>query len=149
MSQTLTKEKPKTSAIIEEYLNQKDIIFYKREEEETTIFLLPYRIRSQNLRVDINLFTFPDSNLCRMGFNYKLNSKKDSGRELLDMNSKLANGNLSVASDSNHVSFITNFLLAEDTEIDITYTKTLYLCFTVLLELQEKDIIEADIDNEE
>ena len=46
-----------------------------------------------------------------MSFSYELNKNTDYSKELLDMNSKLVNGRLSVEKDSNQVTYATNFRL--------------------------------------
>ena len=40
MTQTLTKEKINTSRIIEDYLSEKKLVFYKRQEQNMDIFLI-------------------------------------------------------------------------------------------------------------
>ena len=148
MTQTLTKEKINTSRIIEDYLSEKKLVFYKRQEQNMDIFLIPYRITNKKIVVNINLYTFKDTDLCRMNFKYKLNTDDDFSKELLDMNAKIVNGNLSVESNSNFVTFNTDFVLKKDSDINNLYTNVLYKCFLTLFELKEKNIIEIDTDEE-
>ena len=144
----MTKEKSKTSYIIENFLNKNKFIFYKRVQDDIVVFMLPYRVGSRKIVIDINLFTFENSNLCRMNFKCKLNEKHDSSKELLDMNANLVNGNLSVMSNTNYVSFNTNFVLDRNSKINDLYYDSLYNCFSILYELQDKDIVEVNIDEE-
>jgi hypothetical protein len=148
MTQTLTKEKINTSRIIEDYLSEKKLVFYKRQEQNMDIFLIPYRITNKKIVVNINLYTFKDTDLCRMNFKYKLNTDDDFSKELLDMNAKIVNGNLSVESNSNFVTFNTDFVLTKNSDINNLYTNVLYKCFLTLFELKEKNIIEIDTDEE-
>lgn len=148
MIQTLTKEKINTSLIIENYLTEKKLVFYKRQEQDMDIFLIPYRITNKKIVVNINLYTFKDTDLCRMNFKYKLNTDNDFSKELLDMNAKIVNGNLSVESNSDFVTFSTDFVLTENSDIANLYTKVLYKCFRILLELKDKNIIEIDTNGE-
>lgn len=146
-----TKEKIKTtSQILEDFFNKNDLVFYKREEKSSTIFLLPYRISKQKLRVDIRILAIDNSNMCRMSFTKRLNlTNNDFSEELLNMNSELINGNLSVASNSKHVLFNVNFSIDDEENVKKEYEKNLYMCFGVLTKLYNKDIIEKQTDNEE
>lgn len=148
MGRTLTKEETNTTSIIEDYLSEKKLVFYKRQEQDMDIFLIPYRITNKKIEVNINLYTFKDTNLCRMNFKYKLNSDGDFSKELLDMNSEIVNGNLSVETNSDFVTFNTDFVLTEDSDMGNLYTEALYKCFYILLVLKNKNIIEIDTDEE-
>lgn len=145
-----TKEKIKTtSEILEEFFNKNDLVFYKRKEKSSTIFLLPYRISKQKLTVDINVLVIENSNMCRMSFRKRLNlENNDLSEELLNMNAELINGNLSVVSNSKHVLFNINFTVADEEDVKKEYEKNLYICFGILRELYNKNIIEKRIDND-
>lgn len=147
MTQKITKEKTNTSMVLLDYFKKNNYIFYERNEKDSILFLLPYRLQ-KIFRVDINIVTISNSNLCRMNFKSKLNPNNDSSKELLDMNSELIDGNLSVATDSNYVSFNINFTLTENDDVDEIYKIHLQQCFSVFYKLQDRNIIEADIIDE-
>lgn len=148
MGQVLTKEAKQADEILENYFKEKDLVYYKREEDQVTIFLLPYSIKDRKIRIDIHVFVYP-SNLCRMNFKSRLNPEGDFSKELLDMNSKLINGNLSVESDSDFVSFNTNFSVEDSFHINDLYRGNLFECLSVLRDLLDKNIIKADKFDEE
>lgn len=126
----------------EEFFEKKDIIFYKRETNNYTVFLLPYRIKDINVKFTIHLTIFKHDSLCRMSFSEKLNDEKDFSKELLEINSTLMDGSLSVAPNSNNVSFNINFVANDEKNVEMIYNDKIYLCFSVILKLYNKNIID-------
>lgn len=87
----------KTSTLLKDYFNKNNIIFYQRTAEQNIeVFLVPYDIQKQDIKLHIRIIVIDDINLCNMSFSYELNKNTDYSKELLDMNSKLVNGRLSV-----------------------------------------------------
>lgn len=147
MSETNAKmNKKNTYELLEDYLKKENLIFYKREEKEIVIFLLPYRFRNEGktytVRIEVRVSN--KSTLCRIGFRAKLNLEKEFEKELLAMNSELIDGNLSVASNSDKVSFVTSFSLTSETDIEKIYKKHLYKCLSVLVTLYDREIIKKE-----
>lgn len=149
MNNTYTEEKIKnthknTYKILEDFFKFKNLVFYKREEKNSIIFLLPYRFSANGEKfvVEINISVSRESALCRIGFTETLNMDVDFGKELLDMNSELIEGKLSVVSDSDQVSFNTIFYVFDKTDIENMYNKYLYNCLLTYYKLCQKNIIE-------
>lgn len=144
MNEIITKEKINTSEIFEQYFNEKDLIFFKSKKKDIDVYLLPYRIKDKKIKVDINVIASKNKNLCRIGFKSKLNPNIDYREKLLDMNSKLDYGSLSVESGSDYVAFNINFKFFEDSNIETLYRNNLVRSISVFIDLVEDNIIEAE-----
>ena len=137
----------KTAQLFEDFLQKNNLVFYKRVNKSSTIFLLPYSLTDKKLKVTIRVTIFHFHNLCRMSFSRKLNSKYDYSRELLEMNSELLNGSLSVAQNSNSVSFSANFIFYNANDLESIFKENLFTCFSVLINLYNKNNINKDFED--
>lgn len=130
-----------TADEIIKFLENNELVFYKRDMENSeVIILLPYRFSSINLEQSFTIYADNISDTYKMGFSCKLNPAKDSSKELLNMNSELNNGSLSVPPESDEVTYMATFAFkAPYTKNE--YEKNLYTCLAVLLKLKDKDIV--------
>ena len=146
-----TKSKNITSSnntkIFEDFLQKNKLVFYKRVNKSSTIFLLPYSLTGEKIKVNIRVTIFHTHNLCRMSFNRKLNTEHDYNRELLEMNSELLNGTLSIVQNSNIVSFAVNFIFYTYDDLEHIFKDNLITCFSVLVNLYNKNIINKNIED--
>ena len=95
---------PKTSTILRGYFDKNNIIYYQRTvEPNIEVFLISYDIQKQDITLHIRIIVANTINLCSMSFSYELNEDTDYSKELLDMNSELVKGRLSVEKDSNQL----------------------------------------------
>ena len=115
-----------TTETIKNLFNEQNLIFFERKTEIGSFFILPYSSKKQNFFIDIFLDTNFESNLCEIGFVCKLNSSKDSSERLLDLNSQLSEGKLSVVSNSNEVTFSSYFEINENFKFDYYKDKLYY-----------------------
>lgn len=145
-NQPVIEEKNLTK-VFEDFFTNNNLVFYKRKNKNSTIFLLPYHITDKKIKVTIRVVTFTKHSLCRMSFTQKLNTSRDFSKELLEINSELLNGSLSVAPNSNNVSFSINFVLNESKDLDVIYKDNLFICFSVLMTLYNKHIIDKSIED--
>ncbi len=146
---TTTKEFANSVEAFDDYFKTNDIIFYKREMDgEIILYLLPYRIMKK-YRIDINLFVFSDSPFCRMFFKCPLNTKKDCSKRILEINSEMDSGSLSIEPNSNTITFRIDFNISSYSKIDSIYEAKLYACFLVYEKLFKENIIKVDAANEE
>ena len=121
----------KTSTLLKDYFNKNNIIFYQRTAE-------------QNIEVFLRIIVIDDINLCNMSFSYELNKNTDYSKELLDMNSKLVNGRLSVEKDSNQVTYATNFRLHSNSDVQDIYNQHFESCVSTLASLYKRKIIKTN-----
>lgn len=137
-----------TADKIIKFLEDNNLIFYKRDlDDSEVILLLPYRFANKNLEQSFSIYANNKNDTYRMGFSCKLNPEKDSSKELLNLNSELINGSLSVPPESDEVTYMATFVFKEPYTKE-EYQKILYNCVAILLELREKEIIitkECDI----
>ena len=133
MNEVIIKDKINTSEVFEQYFNEKDLIFFKNKQKDVDVYLLPYRIKDKKIKIDINVIASKNKNLCRIGFKSKLNPSIDYREKLLDMNSKLDYGSLSVESGSDYVAFNINFKLFEDSNIETLYRNNLVIYLKKIL----------------
>lgn len=141
ISKKIANERKNAAEILERYFETNNMIFYKRETESLIIFLLPYYIEKQDIRFDIKVSTFCEEDTCRMSFSCELNTDRDFSKELLNMNSDLINGNLSVEKDSNQVTYSIIFDLENEMDVEKLYNKNLELCLSVLASLYKNKIV--------
>lgn len=135
----------KTSAILKEYFDKNNIIYYQRTvEPNIEVFLLPYDIQKQDITLHIRIIVADAINLCNMSFSYELNKDTDYSKELLDMNSELVKGRLSVEKDSNQVTYSTNFRLYSNSDVQALYNQHFELCVSTLASLYKRKIIKTD-----
>lgn len=135
----------KASTLLKEYFDKNDIIYYQRTvEQNVEVFLVPYDIQKQNIKLHIRIIVADDINLCHMSFNYELNKDTDHSKELLDMNSELIKGRLYVEKDSNQVTYTTNFQLTSESDVKTLYDKNFEICLSVLAKLYQKGIIKTN-----
>lgn len=134
-----------TSGLLEDFLRTNELVYYKSKQKDFAIFLLPYRT-FDDTKIDIRIVTYDNKKICRMTFDAKLNKKKDYSKELLRLNSELINGGtLSVAENSDTVTFSVNFLLQYKTYLKQIYDQNLSLCFYVLNKLINLNIIKREV----
>ena len=132
----------KISQILEDFFEKENMVFYRRDvDENITTFILPYEITKQNINFDIRLDSFADKRLCRMCFDRELNTEHDYSGELLDMNSDLSTGKISVEKNSNKVTYTVYFEVKDEQSVKAEYRKGLDLCLLVLARLFSSDII--------
>ena len=135
----------KTSTLLKDYFNKNNIIFYQRTAEQNIeVFLVPYDIQKQDIKLHIRIIVIDDINLCNMSFSYELNKNTDYSKELLDMNSKLVNGRLSVVKDSNQVTYATNFRLHSNSDVQDIYNQHFESCVSTLASLYKRKIIKTN-----
>lgn len=146
---TFTKEFSNSIEAFDYYFKTNDIIFYKREmEDEILLYLLPYRIL-EKYRININLFVFSNSPFCRMFFKCTLNTNKDYSKKILEINSEIDSGNLSIEPNTNTITFRMDFNLSSYSDIGSIYEIKLYECFLVYKKLFKERIIKVNTANEE
>lgn len=133
-----------TKNMIIKLFKENNIVFYERDIENGCILLLPYVIVKKGLQIDIRIFTYKNSNMCKMGFSCKLNLSKNSDKELLNINAKLLRGTLSVVKNSDEVNFSIDFIADENFSYN-KYIDNLHFCFSVFYDLYKKEIIDQDL----
>lgn len=135
----------KASTLLKEYFDKNDIIYYQRTlEENITVFLLPYDIQKQGIKLHIRIVVADSINFCHMSFSYELNKGTDCSKELLDMNSELTKGRLSVEKDSNQVTYSTDFILAPESNVQDLYNQHFESCVSTLASLYKRKIIKTN-----
>lgn len=144
-----TKETKKTkrnkiSNSLKKYFELHEMVFYQRSVDKAEIFLLPYRIKKQNIRFEIRIIVFDEVNLSKMEFNFELNNDRDYSKELLNINDKLIMGRLSVAEGSDQVTYTVDFNMSTKADIEKEYTQYLEMGVGVLAMLYEKKIVKTD-----
>ena len=134
------------SCMLKEYFEANGVIFYQRNAGAMEIFLLPYNIRKQNIRFNIQIVVYERNNysLCRMSFSHELNEDKDYSKDLLNMNAELIKGRLSVEPDSNQVTYTTTFRLDSNSDVELLYKRHFEICVSVLASLYTKNIIKTN-----
>ena len=79
-----------------------------------------------------------------MSFSYELNKGTDYSKELLDMNSELTKGRLSVEKDSNQVTYSTDFILTSESNVQDLYNQHFESCVSTLASLYKRKIIKTN-----
>ena len=129
-----------TADKIKKVLNEKEIIFFERGFEDSTILILPYKLNKYGLRIDIMMDIDNLKNRYTLSFECILNEEIDSKEKLLNMNAELPSGTIAIRPNSNIVTFTLNSFYDDDFTFD-TYKNDLYLCFFVFLRLYRENII--------
>lgn len=138
----LQKKKTVTTCeLLEDFFILNKINYFKNEQKDFVIFLLPYRVFGET-KINIKIIAYKNEKICRMTFDAKLNTTKDYNKELLSLNSELIDGGtLSVVENSDIVTFSVNFQLLYKTYLKDTYQRNLSLCFYVLNKLIKLDLV--------
>ena len=124
----------KTSTLLKDYFNKNNIIFYQRTAEQNIeVFLVPYDIQKQDIKLHIRIIVIDDINLCNMSFSYELNKNTDYSKELL-----------SVEKDSNQVTYATNFRLHSNSDVQDIYNQHFESCVSTLASLYKRKIIKTN-----
>ena len=138
----MNNTRKKTSQILEDFFQRKDMVFYRRDvNENIIIFVLPYSITKQKINFDIQIVVFDDKNICRMSFSRELNDDMDYSSELLDMNSSLLHGKISVEKYSNQVTYSLHFTISEEQTVEKEYNDAFEQCLVSLARLYSKKLI--------
>jgi len=138
----MNNTRKKTSQILEDFFQRKDMVFYRRDVNENIVtFVLPYSITKQKIKFDIQIVVFNDENICRMSFSRELNEETDYSSELLDMNSSLVHGKISVEKDSNQVTYTLHFTISEEQTVEKEYNDAFEQCLGSLARLYSKNLI--------
>ena len=140
-----TNTTQKVSDMLKEYFESNNMVFYQRTiDDNVEIFLLPYTINKQTIRFDIKVVIFNDNNLGQISLSCELNEKGNYDKMLLNMNSELTHGRLSVETDSNQVTYTATFELTSESDVKTLYSKNLEICLSVLAKLYQKGIIKTN-----
>lgn len=124
-------------------LKENNIVFYRRNLKKGCILLLPYQITNLKVNLEVKMIINNDG-LCRMGFECKLNPAIVSDKKLLNLNSELSRGSLSIPIDAeNEVHFYFKFNIKDDFSYR-NYDYNLKYCFYVFSLLDKENIIDID-----
>lgn len=136
-------------------LEQKYIGFMKKnnihslKNTNQKYFYMPYKSDKKNIRVYIFANIIDEMNTIKFGFQGILKVDKrnlDETREhLLDLNSRLTTGALSLKKNSNVVEYSINYTVEDDEDIDIErYNRIIVFCMNLYFDLYDRKIIERE-----
>ncbi len=124
-------------------------------ETDKSHYIIPYRWKSKNIKLTIYIDIYEQQHLFKISFKSKIKESSSYGMNeikdtLLDLNSKLLLGTISLQSNSNTLVYSIDYNIEEDKEIsEKTYNKYIMYCFTLYDDLITKNIIIANGDSNE
>ena len=128
---------------IENLLKENNLIYYKRELNTGAIFIVPYRLVKFGVKLHIKIIIDNELKYYKMGFDCKKSNDEELTEKLLNLNSKLQDGVLSISTDSDEVSFRINMNICDELVWE-TYKNILYQCFAVFIKLFDGELIDCE-----
>lgn len=129
---------------VKETLDEKKINYFQGNEENTNILHLPYRgIVNKHTHINIYMEILSSIDLIRFTWIAKSNSMADISElksQLLDLNSSLNIGSLSMKNDSDSILYKADYVIESDFSFD-TYNFYIVQCVKIYEKLRERDII--------
>lgn len=130
---------------IKSKFDEKGINYFQGSNKNENIFNVPYRgIQNRNNHINIYLDVDEELKIIKFTFIEKMNSVNeeiDIKSKLLDLNSSLNFGSLSMRSDSDTIEYKVDYQLYDDDFSFDQYNKFIVYCVTVYEKLKEEGII--------
>ena len=133
--------------LIEEILNsfkKNDVIYFGNDEESGIINVIYSGLNNADNRISIILTVNEDSNIVTFIFIKKIKDDTDKMEimsKLLDLNSCIANGVLSMKTSSNNVQYKIDYFVNDDHFSFDKYNIYILACIMLYERLQEENII--------
>lgn len=126
-----------------ELLDEKGVVFYRREISNGAVFAIPYVLVKYKRSVEIKIVIDDEHDYYVMGFECKKSGVQGSSDKLLDINAGLKEGVLAVEQESNLISFRVNLFEKENLDWDI-YQKKLHYCLGLFIKLDREGLIDTE-----
>lgn len=130
---------------VENVFAEKGIKYLKGNDSNANILNVPYRgIKSKSNHINIYMDIDEEQYIIKFTFEGKTNSNheiSDIKSKLLDINSSLNFGNLSMRNDSDTIEYRIDYKVEKDSFSFDEYNKYIVRCINVYEELKENDLI--------
>ncbi len=130
---------------VENVFAEKGIKYLKGNDSNANILNVPYRgIINESNHINIYMDIDEEQQIIKFTFECKANSNQeitDIKSKLLDLNSSLNFGNLSMRNDSDTIEYKIDYRVDEDSFSFDEYSKNIIRCISVYENLKEKDLI--------
>lgn len=130
---------------VEKVFSENGIKYFKGNDSNENILSVPYRgIEDQKNHINIYMDVDEKLKMIKFTFAEKKNDKFEISTiksKLLDLNSSLIIGNLSMRSESDTIEYRVDYQLNEDSFSFDKYNKFIVRCIRVYEKLKEEDLI--------
>lgn len=126
------------------FLDEQAIKYFKPSDDSNQI-IIPYKVFKTENKLNVFCEIYDELDLIKFGFIQNKNPQVNSYElksGLLDMNSKIMFGTLSLEENSNIIKYSIDFIVDEETDLTLkNYRNKILMCLDVYTKLLEKEYI--------